>query len=262
MEEAADRGYRRLDVLIKLLDNPDPKIRALARRELCARAQEAIPKLMEALEVVDENVRFEISKVFIDMDAAALKPMMDAIQHPNDSVRSVAARVLSLIGGDDARKCLEEAARTEKRRTVRNELREASATIARRLEGLEKSSSARPDSASSGLGIRDGLTVREREEKTLYFNIVKNLILSNWAKPRLFSHEAEGDEVLVTLKAARDGSISRVLIENKWQNTSLGESLKDAIRRSAPLPPIPEVIARGKDEIDITFILPVPTQPA
>jgi len=257
MEQNLRHNHRSLDGLIKLLDNPDPKVRAQVRQELCARAEEAIPRLVEALGVAYENIRFEISKTLMEMGEAALKPMMEAIQHPDEHVRALAARVLSLIGGEEARKRLDEVARTEKRKTVRKELREASATIARRLESLEGKPPFRFSPKRPELGTANGLSVQERQEKTLYFNIVKSVILSNWARPRLFSEEAESEGVLVTLKVERDGSVSRVLIENKWQNTSLGESLKDAVRRSAPLPPVPEVIAHGKEEIDITFILPV-----
>jgi HEAT repeat protein len=214
--------------------------------------------LVEAMQIVPESTRFEISRALTEMGQAAVEPMLDAIQHPDARVRAVAARVLSLTGGADARNRLEDAARTEKRKTVRKELREASAKIARRLEGGKDWLVGRPRPESIEADEQNGLTQKERAEKGLYFNIVRNLILSNWAKPLLFSAATEAEEILVTLKVDSDGGVSRVLIENKWQNSPLGESLKEAIRRSAPFPPVPDPVARGKPQIDITFILPVP----
>jgi hypothetical protein len=247
-----------LEHLIGQLADEDAQIRAEARKQLVSRGEDVIPHLVEAMESVSERARFEISKVLADMGEASLMAMTEAIQHPSAHVRAVAARVLSLIGGEPARKHLEDIARREKRKTVRKELREAAAQIGRRLENV--SFKSRPRASLEGLGTQetDGLSPKEREEKTLYFNIVRNLILSNWSKPRLFPSDPEAEEVLVTLKVDRDGSVSRVLIENKWQNSPLGESLKDAIRRSTPFPPVPEPVARGKHEVDITFILPIP----
>ncbi len=247
-----------LDQLIERLGNPDPQVRTQARQGLTARKEIAISGLVGALESVGERVRFEISKVLADIGEPSIKPMMEAIQHPNAHVRAVAARVLSLIGGETARHHLEGIAQEEKRKTVRKELREAAAQIARRLENIALKSASRSTLDRVEEQAPKALTEKEREEKGLYFNIVRNLILSNWSKPRPFSMETEAEEVLVTLKVDRDGSVSRVLIENKWQNSPLGESLKDAIRRSTPLPPVPEGVARGKHEVDITFILPIP----
>lgn len=258
MEEELSHTDATVDQLIKLLKDPEPKPRAEARRELCARGKEAIPKLVLAVEVGSEDMRFEISKALTEMGQAAIEPMLKAILHPNVHVRETAARVLSLIGGPDASQRLDEAARAETRKTVRKELREASAKIARRLESQE---ARQRTQRGEGAGVWPGeaeLSRQEREEKRLYMSIVRNLIVSNWAKPRLFSEEPGGQEVLVTLKAEPDGTVSRVLIENKWQNTPLGESLKDAIRRSSPLPTVPEVVAGGRDEIDVTFILEAP----
>ena len=246
------------DQLINLLGDPDPHVRAQARQQLTARGEDVIPELVEAMQEVGERVRFEISKALTTMGDASTKAMMEAIQHPNAHVRAVAARVLSLVGGETARQHLESIAHGEKRKTVRKELREAAAQITRRLEKIALKSQTRSTLDHAEPQAGDGLTDKEREEKRLYFNIVKNLILSSWAKPRLFTAEPEAEEVLVTLKVDRDGSVSRVLIENKWQNTPLGESLKDAIRRSTPLPPVPDGVARGKHEVEITFILPIP----
>jgi len=258
MEEELRDSYRSIDELIKLLENPEPKVRAEARQQLCARAAEAIPRLVVALQIGSEDVRFEISKALTEMGEATIQPMLKAILHPNVHVREAAARVLSLIGGPDASRRLDEAARAEKRKTVRKELREASAKITRRLETQEARQRAQ---RAEGGGMAPGdadLSPQEREEKRLYMSIVRNRIVSSWARPRLFSEQAGGEEVLVTLKVEPDGSVWRVLIENKWQNTPLGESLKDAIRRSSPLPSVPEVVARGRDEIDLTFILEAP----
>jgi hypothetical protein len=258
MEQGLSHSDRSIDQLIRLLEDLEPQVRAEARHQLCARATEAIPKLLVGLEVGSEEARFEISKAFTEMGEAAIEPMLKAILHPNVHVREAAARVVSLIGGPDASRRLDEAARAEKRKTVRKELREASAKITRRLEteeARERTLSAGESSVAPGDA---DLSPQEREEKRLYLSIVRNLIVSNWARPGLFSEEPRGEEVLVTLKVEPDGTVSRVLMENKWQNTPLGESLKDAIRRSSPLPSVPEVVARGRDEIDLTFILEAP----
>jgi hypothetical protein len=254
-------GYanRSIEELIKLLSDPDPSVRAEARRHLSARPLEVIPKLLEALEAASEETRFEISKALTEIGEPALEPMMKAILHPNTHVREAAARVLSLIGGEDARRRLDEAAYTEKRKTVRKELREAAAKIARKLESLDARYATHPSQVSAQQAGEADLARKEQEEKKLYLSIVRNVILSNWAKPGLFSEGTRGEEVLVTLKLERDGSVSRVLIENKWQNTPFGESLKDAIRRSSPLPPVPETLAGSKKEIDLTFILRAPS---
>jgi hypothetical protein len=256
MEEGLSCGDQAsIEQLIRLLENPELKVRAEARDRLCARATEAIPKLLVAIEVGSEEVRFEISKALMEMGQAAVEPMMKAILHPNVHVRETAARVLSLIGGPDASQRLDEAARAEKRKTVRKELREASAKIVRRLESQEaRHRGQRAETVGMVPGESD-LRPKEREEKRLYMSIVRSRIVSNWARPRLFSGVVGGEEVLVTLKVEPDGTVSRVLIENKWQNTPLGESLKDAIRRSSPLPAVPDVVARGRDEVDLTFIL-------
>jgi len=248
-----------VDQLINLLGDADPQVRAQARHRLSARAEEAIPELVQAMQAEGERTRFEVSKALTEMGEAAVRPMLEAIQHPNARVREVAARVLSLIGGEHAQKHLDEVARREKRKTVRKELREAAAKIGRRLESISAKSEAHSALGDARPHGQEGLSDKEREEKRLYFSIVRNLILSNWTRPRPFSAEAEPDEALVTLKLDRDGGLSRVLMENKWQDSPLGESLKGAIRRSAPFPPVPEGVARGKREIEITFILPVPS---
>jgi len=259
MKEEAAGNNRTVEELIERLGDADPQVRAQARRELCARAEEAIPKLMEAMEVMPKSVHFEISKTLTEMGKAAHKGMMEAIQHPDPYIRSMAARVLSLIGGEEARKRLEEIARGEKRKTVRKELREASAKIARRLESVGVRPAAPSPRESAESPKPKGLSEKEQQEKSLYLSIVRNLILSNWSRPRLSASEAEAEDILITLKVDRGGSVFRVLIENKWQNSPLGESLKDAIRRSARFPAVPEALARGKDEVEITFILPVPS---
>jgi len=258
-ESKADYGDRSVEQLINLLSDPDARVRAEVRRDLCARPAEAIPKLVEALEAASEDVRFEISRALTEIGEPALEPMLKAILHPNTHVREAAARVLSLIGGEDARRRLNEAAYTEKRKTVRKELREAAAKIARKLESLDARLGTHLSQASAQQAREAGLTRKDQEEKKLYLSIVRNLIFSNWARPGLFSEEARGEEVLVTLKVEPDGSVSRVLIENRWQNTPLGESLKDAVRRSSPLPPAPEILVGSKKEIDLTFILRAPS---
>jgi len=259
MKEGAGGKDRPLDELIRQLSDADVHVRAEARHWLCARAKEAVPRLIEAIQPAEEAMRFEISRVLAEMGEVTLKPMMDAIRHPDLHVRTVAARVLSLIGTEEARKLLNEAASSEQRKTVRKELREASANIARRIESVEARAAERSRQERIKPRKPDELSEKQRQEKKLYLNIVRNLILSNWARPRLFPPQGRPEEVLVTLKVDRDGSVSRVLIENKWQNSPLGESLKDAVRRSAPFPPVPEAVAPGKSEIDITFILPVPS---
>ena len=257
-EETADNN-RPVEEVIERLRDADPQVRAQARRELCARAEEAIPKLLEAMQVMPKSVHFEISKTLTEMGKSAHKGMMDAIQHPHPRVRSIAARVLSLIGGQNARKRLEKIAGSEKRKTVRKELREASAKIARRLDSVAVKPAGRSPRESAESPKPKGLSEKEQQEKKLYLNIVRNLILSNWSRPHLSASEAEAEDVLITLKVDRDGSVFRVLIENKWQNSPLGESLKDAVRRSAPFPAVPKAAARGKPEVEITFILPVPS---
>ena len=258
MNGSPGRSGQSVGQLVRLLEDADPQVRGEARRELCERGQEAIPELVNALKSTSEDVRFEISKALTGMGEIVVDPMLKAILHPDIHVRAVAARVLSLVGGEDAMRRLEEAASHEKRKTVRKELREASAKITRKLESLEL---AHPRAGSEGdgeAGSEKDLQPKEQEEKKLYLNIVRNLVLSNWARPLLFPEGSERPQVLVTLKTDRDGSVSRVLIENKWQNTALGSSLKEAIRRSSPLPPVPETIAPGKTEIDLTFILTAP----
>ncbi len=255
----ADGNSGSLDELVNLLGDADPQVRAQARRRLCARPQEVIPKLLRAMEVAPENVCFEISKALTEMGEDALDPMMEAIQHPNAHVRAIAARVLSLTGGQVARTRLDEMAAGEERKTVRKELREASAKITRRLESIAARQAARSPQESAEHHKPGGLSEEEQQEKKLYLNIVRDIILSNWTVPRRSLPESEAEEILVTLKLDRDGGVFRVLVENKWQNSPLGESLKDAIRRSAPFPHVPDAVARGKPEIDITFILPVPS---
>ncbi len=258
MEEKAGGRDRTINELIRLLGDPDANVRSQARHQLCARAQEAIPRLVEGLESAYENIRFEISRALAEMGEIAIEPMLKAILHPDVQVRAAAARVLSLIGTEDALRRLDEAAMTEKRKTVRKELREASAKIARKLETRQLKQVPPEEKKTAEAPDEKELKPKEQEDRRVYLSIVKNLIISNWAKPQLFPAEPEGEEVLVTLKVDPDGTVSRVLIENKWQNTPLGESLKDAIRRSSPLPPVPEIVARGKNEIDLTFILPAP----
>jgi hypothetical protein len=248
-----------LDELINMLGDADPQVRAQGRRLLCARTQEAIPRLVKAMEVAAEDVRFEISKALTEMGEEALGPMMEAIRHPNAHVRAIAARVLSLTGGQDARNRLDEMARREERKTVRKELREAAAMISRRLESVAARQATHPPREGAEPHKPAGLSEKEQQQKKLYLSIVRDLILSNWTVPHRALPESDAEEILVTLKVDRDGGVFRVLIENKWQNSPLGESLKDAVRRSAPFPHVPEVVARGKPEIDITFILPLPS---
>jgi len=258
MGEELDFSRRAVDELIRLLGDPDAKVRVEARHQLSGRGKEAILRLAAALELASEDVRFEVSRTLTEMGEAAIEPMLKAILHPSVHVREAAARVLSLIGDEDARRRLDEAAQAETRKTVRKELREASAKIERRLEtslARERAPAAPWDEEPH---LEPSPKQRDREEKHLYFSIVQNLILSNWARPRRFGEAPVGEEVLVTLKVDRDGSVSRVLIENKWQNTQLGESLKDAIRRSSPLPQVPDVVAGGRTEVDLTFILKAP----
>jgi hypothetical protein len=258
MNESSGKSGQSVDKLVRLLKDSDPQVRGEARRQLCERGREAIPELVNALRSASEDVRFEISKALTGMGETVVDPMLEAILHPDIHVRAVAARVLSLVGGEDALRRLEEATNNEKRKTVRKELREASAMITRKLESLELAHSATAGEGGGEPGSEAELKPKDQEEKKLYLNIVRNLVLSNWARPLLFPEGSERPQVLVTLKADRDGSVSRVLIENKWQNTALGASLKEAIRRSSPLPPVPEIIAPGKTEIDLTFILTAP----
>lgn len=258
MGEELDFSHRAVDELIRLLGDPDAKVRAEARQQLFRRGKEAIPRLAAALELASETIRFEVSKTLTEIGKPAIEPMLKAILHPNVHVREVAARVLSLIGDEDARRRLDEAAQVETRKTVTKELREASAKIGRRLE-----SSAARDRTSAAPGeegppLEPSPKQKEHQEKRLYFSIVQNLILSHWVRPRLFGEPSGGEEILVTLKVDKDGSVSRVLIENKWQSTALGESLKDAIRRSSPLPRVPESVSGGRTEVDLTFILKTP----
>ncbi len=257
MEQGLSHSERTVEELVKLLGDPEPETRAEARKKLQARGKQAIPKLLIAVEVGSGDVRFEISKALTEMGQPAIEPMLKAILHPNVHVRETAARVLSLIGGPEACQRLDEAARAEKRRTVSKELREASAKIRRRLETQKTRAHADASRAGSGFGKEEDLSQPGREERQLYLSIVRNLIVSNWAKPPSSPEEPGQQEVLVTLKVEPDGTVSRVLIENKWQNTPLGNSLKDAIRRSSPLPPVPDVLAGGRDEIDLTFVLEV-----
>ncbi len=259
MGESAVHDDRPLKELIRLLGDQDANIRAESRHRLSAKGVEAIPGLLDAIQTVDEDVRFEISRVLTEMGEIAIERMMKAIVHPDVHVRAAAARVLSLTGGEDARRRLDEAAEAEGRKTVRKELREASAKIARRLETLETKHLSHLRQEGTEAPGEKAPTPKEQEEKKLYLSIVRNVILSNWATPRLFPAKVSGEEVLVTLKVDSDGNVSRVLLENKWQNTPLGESLKEAIRRSSPLPPLPEAVTRGKKEIDLTFILPAPS---
>lgn len=258
MGEELDFRHRAVDELIRLLGDPDAKVRAEARKQLLQKGKQAIPRLAAALELASETIRFEVSKTLTEIGNPAVEPMLKAILHPNVHVREVAARVLSLIGDEDARRRLDEAAQVETRKTVTKELREASAKIGRRLESALARERASAATEEEGPALELSPKQREHEEKRLYLSIVQNLILSKWARPRRVGEPSGGEEILVTLKADKDGSVSRVLIENKWQSTALGESLKDAIRRSSPLPPVPEIVSGGRTEVDLTFILKAP----
>lgn len=258
MGEQLNFSHRAVDELIRFLGDPDAGVRAEARHQLLGRGKEAIPRLSAALELASEDIRFEVSKTLTEIGEAAIEPMLKAILHPNVHVREAAARVLSLIGDEDAQRRLGEAAQAETRKTVRKELREASAKIERRLESSSARERASTPPGEEGPYLEASPKQREHEEKRLYFSIVQNLIFSNWARPRRFGEASGGEEILVTLKVDKDGSVSRVLIENKWQSTALGESLKDAIRRSSPLPRVPEIVSAGRTEVDLTFILKAP----
>ena len=207
-QESAGEDFS-LDQLIERLGNPDPQVRTQARQGLTARKEAPISGLVGALERVGERVRFEISKVLADIGEPSIRPMIEAIQHPNAHVRAVAARVLSLIGGETARQHLEGIAQEEKRKTVRKELREAAAQIARRLENIALKSASRSALDRVEEQPSEALTEKEREEKGLYFSIVRNLILSNWSKPRPFSMETEAVTSILD-RLAKKTSIERL----------------------------------------------------
>ncbi|MCU0572042.1 MAG: TonB C-terminal domain-containing protein [Syntrophobacteraceae bacterium] len=84
-----------------------------------------------------------------------------------------------------------------------------------------------------------------------YGDRVKETISRNW----VFSEaiRAQGLETRLMLVVNRDGSIVDLRVEKTSGNAIFDESALRAVRKSAPLPPLPQVISYPRVEIGIRF---------
>ncbi len=101
-------------------------------------------------------------------------------------------------------------------------------------------------------------SVQEGEGLNLkvYTSIAKSLIESNWVYPPALLGLAKKDlEAVVILKIKRSGQIIKFWFKKKSNDTIFDTSIIKAIKKSNPLPPLPEGYKKRYEEIEIHFSL-------
>lgn len=103
----------------------------------------------------------------------------------------------------------------------------------------------------AGSGAGDGGGAVASSLLGFYGDRVKQTISRNW----VFSEaiRAQGLETRVMVVINREGSILDLRVEKSSGNSIFDESAVRAVRKSAPLPPLPQVITYPKVEISLRF---------
>jgi len=97
----------------------------------------------------------------------------------------------------------------------------------------------------TGKGI--GLTFQ------LYYNQVWEKIKNNWVLPTFLIKETKRLEAIIVIKIARDGHIIKKQFERKSGYMLFDQSVEEAIKKSDPLPPLPQGYTQPYHEIGIRF---------
>ncbi|MCD6319146.1 MAG: TonB C-terminal domain-containing protein [Candidatus Desulfofervidaceae bacterium] len=87
----------------------------------------------------------------------------------------------------------------------------------------------------------------------LYYNQVWEKIKSNWVLPSFLIKKAERLEAIVVIKIARDGHIIEKQFEEKSGYVLFDQSIEEALKKSDPLPPLPQGYIQPYHEIGIRF---------
>ena len=116
------------------------------------------------------------------------------------------------------------------------------------------SSASQPNSAS---GTASGGTNQAANATNLrfsrYYQAVWNKIQTAWVLPG-YDKKRKGLEAVVIIKISRTGKILNIKFEKKSGDTALDRSVSRAIKKSAPLPPLPTGFRENFLELGIRFM--------
>lgn len=107
----------------------------------------------------------------------------------------------------------------------------------------------------AGDGRPGGQGGGNRVADSLYKAEVKVKVTNNWSYPAALNGKKSNCEAVIVVTANSDGTISKIELKRSSNNPIFDESVIKAIKRSEPLPRLPEGYASQAEEIEITFNL-------
>lgn len=115
--------------------------------------------------------------------------------------------------------------------------------VAAQGAGASKSSGASSGAAGQGSG---------GASESAYKATIARIIQRNWNFSRQLLSSSSGMEVRVSINIDQDGSISQIRYDRKSPSEYLNSSVRSAIEKSNPLPPLPQEIS--SEELWVRFV--------
>ncbi|MBI4639381.1 MAG: TonB family protein [Candidatus Tectomicrobia bacterium] len=138
-----------------------------------------------------------------------------------------------------------------------SEARKIDQAIEKMRESVARADSGGPAKAGgSGSGTGGGLAEKLLDLKyRIYYNALWERIRNAWVLPDGFFSKRKDLEAIISLEIKRDGEIQRMWVEKGSGDAQFDESVIRAVKKSSPLPPIPDGIKEEILEVGIRFTL-------
>lgn len=124
------------------------------------------------------------------------------------------------------------------------------------IERLEKeghAADAARKSDMAGVGTGGGMGEKTRELLDIYNAEIWHRIQKNWAFSEEMARGEKGLEGIVIMKIMRDGEIRDIWFEKRSGNAYFDDSVLKAIKKSNPLPPLPDGFLGPYYDVGVRF---------
>ena len=112
-----------------------------------------------------------------------------------------------------------------------------------------------PETAKPGrpgtVGVRAGGNVLQQVRLRAYYNRLWDHVKESWAVPP--GVQGRDLSVIVSILVDRNGRLLRTVLEESSGSEAFDRSALQALQRSQPLPPLPEVVSASTLEIGFRF---------
>jgi colicin import membrane protein len=128
-------------------------------------------------------------------------------------------------------------------------------SVLKAIDALQKKE-AQQSAEAAAAGARSGIgetTKKHLELLDIYHVEIWNIIKTNWAYNQELDRGNQTPKAIIIVKIMRDGEIRDIWFEERSGSSYFDASCLKAVKKSNPLPPLPEGIIKPFHEVGLRF---------